>query len=248
MGQNSFYAGLSGLQLPVPKYLFPPPFQDASRLTYYSTFFNSIEINSSFYRVPMAATVRKWASSVHDNFKFTFKLWKEITHVRGLHFQKSDVEIFLKAIDTAYEKKGCLLVQFPPALGEEYRLQLERLLSSIKETDPLQTWNIAVEFRNKSWYQEHIYKLIDDFQATVVMHDIPKSATPDIDLASEVIYMRFHGPTGNYRGSYSDEILSEHAAYIKDWIEEGKKVYVYFNNTMGEAFKNLETLHQHISS
>ncbi len=61
---------------------------------------------------------------------------------------------------------------------------------------------------------------------------------------SNFIYLRFHGPTGNYRDSYSDAFLSEYATYIKEWLGDDKAVYVYFNNTMGDAFKNLTTLNQ----
>ena len=63
-----------------------------------------------------------------------------------------------------------------------------------------------------------------------------------LDLQADFIYVRFHGPTGNYRGSYSDDVLSEYAGYIMDWVDEGKIVYVYFNNTAGDAFNNLQTL------
>ena len=240
--REGYYAGLSGLQLPVPKYQFPTPYQNASRLTYYSTFFNSIEVNSSFYKLPQAATIRKWADSVLDGFKFTFKVWKQITHNKGLLFDKSDVSLFLKAIETAAEKKGCLLLQFPPSLDVTYFSQLHSLLQTFKEANSTYQWDMAVEFRHKSWYDDRVYELVDYYNLTIVIQDIPKSATPIIDLLSNVIYLRFHGPTGNYRGAYENEILSEYSGYISDWLEEKKKVYVYFNNTMGEAFQNLQTL------
>ena len=239
---STFYSGLSGLTLPIPKFQFPPPYQDASRLTYYATIFNTIEINSSFYKVPMAATIRKWKESVPDNFRFTFKLWKQITHCKGMHFEKSDVLRFMPVINAAGEKKGCLLIQFPPSAGIENELQLSNLLSTLKEVDPDSQWPLAVEFRNKSWYEDRIYSLVDSYNATIVIHDIPKSATPLIDLESDIVYVRFHGPAGNYRGSYSEEILEEHASYVKDWLDEGKKVYVYFNNTAGDAFENCRAL------
>ena len=86
-----FYSGLSGLQLPIHKYQYPPPFENANRLTFYASLFNSIEINSSFYRIPQTATVAKWADSVPENFKFTFKLWKGITHSKGLNFNNEDL-------------------------------------------------------------------------------------------------------------------------------------------------------------
>src|ERR1044072_276638 len=90
--EGIYRSGTSGLVLPVPnKKAFPPEFKDKSRLTYYGSLFNSIEINSSFYKIPQAATVKKWADSVPDNFAFTFKLWREITHIKGLAYQPEDV-------------------------------------------------------------------------------------------------------------------------------------------------------------
>lgn len=58
--------------------------------------------------------------------------------------------------------------------------------------------------------------------------------------------LRFHGPDGNYRGTYTDDFLYENAGYIRDWISEGKQVYVYFNNTMGEAVSNLQSLNRYV--
>ena len=240
--KNLFYSGLSGLQLHIPQYLYPPPFENASRLTFYASLHNSIEINSSFYQIPQAATVAKWAESVFEEFRFTFKLWKGITHTKGLNFNPDDVSAFFKSINSVNEKKGCLLIQFPPGLGREHTVQLDKLLSCIKEIDTSQDWKIAVEFRNKSWYHEHVYDLLNFYKAAIVIQDIPKSATPLLNHQSDFMYVRFHGPTGNYRDSYSEDFLNEYASYINEWIEEGKTVYVYFNNTMGEAIRNLKTL------
>ncbi|WP_083961531.1 DUF72 domain-containing protein [Salinimicrobium terrae] len=240
--QHPFYSGLSGLQLPIPKYLFPPPYENASRLTFYASFFNSIEFNSTFYKVPKPATVARWATSVPENFRFTFKLWKEITHNKGLNFNKEDIVAFFNSINSVNEKKGCLLIQFPPSIGIEHAKQLEKLLSCITESNPSHDWKFAVEFRNNSWYHEETYELLDFHKATIVIHDIPKSATPFLDHNSDFLYFRFHGPTGNYRESYSEDFLIEHATLVNEWIEEGKTVYVYFNNTMGDAFNNLKTL------
>lgn len=247
MKTSSFYSGLSGLQLPVPQYLFPPPFENASRLEYYASLFNSIEINSSFYKIPQSATVSKWAASVPENFKFTFKLWKEITHSKGLNFNDADVAAFLNAITAVQDKKGCLLIQFPPSLGKENIVQLDQLLSCIRQVESIH-WNLAIEFRNKSWYNANTYKLLNSFKAALVIHDKPESATPLINHESDFIYIRFHGPTGNYRGSYPEDFLNEYATYIAEWIDEGKEVYVYFNNTMGDAYNNLKTINNLLSA
>lgn len=238
------YSGLSGLAIPIPKYNYPEPLKDASRLSFYSTHFNSIEINSSFYKLPMAKTVAKWASSVHDDFKFTFKLWKEITHAKFLQFKEEDVERFFNVVEAAGNKKGCILVQFPPGLGSANAGELNALLQYITQLNTNCAWKIAVEFRNRSWYQEDIYAMLEFYKAGMVIQDIPKSATPMIEHRSDFIYRRFHGPSGNYRDSYAEYFLSEYATYIREWLDEGKTVYVYFNNTMGDAFNNLRTLNK----
>lgn len=110
---SSCYSGLSGLQLDIPKYLFPTPFENASRLTYYASFFNTIEINSSFYKIPQSSKVTKWAGSVSENFKFTFKLWKEITHSKGLNFNKEEVAAFLNPSMLLKKKKDVCSFSFP---------------------------------------------------------------------------------------------------------------------------------------
>jgi len=137
-----------------------------------------------------------------------------------------------------------LLIQFPPSLGKENLDQLSKLLRCIKGEDTENVWNVAIEFRNKSWYHEHVYDLLDFYKTAIVIHDIPASTTPMINSKTGFVYIRFHGPTGNYRDSYSEDFLSEYAGYIKAWMEENKTVYVYFNNTMGEALNNLNTLNK----
>lgn len=242
-----YYSGLSGIQLPVPKYKFPEEYQKASRLTYYATHFNSLEVNSSFYKIPMPVTIARWSASVHDDFRFTFKLFREITHTKELKFDASLVSGFLDVISHIEMKKGCILVQFPPGLTHEGTHHLQRILDSLRNHDPGRSWNVAVEFRHKSWYTEETYEMLDAYGCALVMHDMPASASPFDVIDSAFVYVRFHGPTGNYRGSYSDLFLQEYAEYIQGWLQEGKKVYVYFNNTAGEAFNNLTTLNRYIS-
>jgi uncharacterized protein YecE (DUF72 family) len=237
----AFYSGLSGLQLNIPKHQFPDPFKETSRLRYYASLFNSIEINSSFYKIPQYKTTAKWAADVPENFRFTFKLWQDITHCKQLIFKEGDVESFMRAIDGVSEKKGCLLIQFPPGLGSENVSGLRLLLNCVARSNST-GWRIAVEFRNRSWYKEEVYDLLQSAGAALVIQDIPKSASPLNAVESGFIYLRFHGPSGNYKGSYPEYFLSEYSEYIGDWLNEGKDVYAYFNNTAGEAFSNLTTL------
>lgn len=174
-------AGTSGLVLPAPnKQAFPEAFRAGSRLAYYSTLFNSIEINSTFYKMPLPKTFSRWAAEVQPDFRFTIKLWRGITHVPGLRFTKEDVYRCLYAVHHLGEKKGALLIQLPPGLQVSAAEKLEQLLD-----------------------------------------------------------LRFHGPAGDYKGGYSDAGLRTWAEKAVAWLSAGKEVFIYFNNTIGDALPNL---------
>jgi len=242
-----FISGTSGLVIPMPKRDFPPRFADKSRLCFYSHLFNSIEINSSFYKLPQGKTLAKWAGETTDNFRFTFKLWKELTHNKGLAFKADDVPRFFDAINAVGDKKGCLLIQFPASTQVDNILQLGNLLSVIKETDLNNEWPVAVEFRHPSWYNDTVYELLERNNVGLVYQDWPTAATPFIEPITDTVYVRFHGPERGYRGSYSDDHLNEYASYIEEWQADGKTIYAYFNNTAGNALANLQRLNADIS-
>lgn len=241
--KKTFYSGTSGLLLPVTRDLYPPEFLGKSRLEYYASLFNTVEINSSFYKLPRTSTVTKWADSVPAGFKFTFKLCKSITHVKELNFNQEDVQLFMRTINHVGNKKGCVLIQLPPALKTEHIDQLEKLLKSIKKINT-NAWAIAVEFRNKTWYNDEVNYLLEQYNTTVVIHDLPGSSTPSAVRITETVYLRFHGTEKGYRGDYGTNALSEYAGRIKSLISMGKDVYCYFNNTLGNAINNLQTLNK----
>ena len=238
------FSGTSGLVVPIPRQSYPPEFQGKSRLTYYASLFDSIEINSSFYKMPMIATVKKWAKSVPDDFSFTFKLSKTITHSKGLLFNPEDVDLFMQTISHVGNKKGCVLVQFPPGVKLEKFNEVEELVNCIGEYNTEHNWKVAIEFRHASWYLAEVYELLNHNNMAMVIHDLPASLTPLSNSTPAFAYLRFHGPGGHYRGSYDDDFLQKYAQYIKACVDEGKMVYFYFNNTMGDAVKNLTTLNE----
>jgi uncharacterized protein YecE (DUF72 family) len=240
---NNYYSGTSGLLLPVPnKQFYPAAFQDKSRLCYYASLMDTIEINSSFYRIPQAATIKKWAADVPAAFVFSFKLFKEITHQKDLEFDVLMVEKFMQAIAHVGEKKGCLLVQLPPSIRIHHLAQLGKLMMVLRHNDPFMQWKVAFEFRHPSLYVEEVYELLANYQMAMVLHDKSLASAPIMTTHNAFVYVRFHGPNGNYRGSYAEDLLAEYATYISDWLAEGKEVFVYFNNTMGDALGNLTSL------
>lgn len=196
----------------------------------------------------MPRTVEKWSSNVADFFQFTFKCWKGITHNKGLQFNDQDVDHFFEVVNHIGDKKGCLLFQFPGKMAITYREELKKLVTIIRKNDPQHQWKIALEFRNPSWYMPDIFELLHQHAMTLVLHDLPLSAPqPDV-TAGPFVYLRFHGPEKGYRGSYPDHFLLEYAKRIATWLKEGKDVYVYFNNTLGDAVRNLQRLNSFISS
>jgi len=239
------FTGTSNLELPVTnKSSYPPEFRDKSRLEYYGSLFNSVEINSSFKKVPMAKTVARWVTTVPEGFRFTFKLWKGITHNKNLDFDGGDVEHFFRIISAAGNNKGCLLVQFPGKISITSIGQVEQMLMAIRQSDPNHEWKVALEFRHQSWYDAEVYNLLSQFGAALVFHDMPGSASMELEYLAAFVYLRFHGTEKGYRGTYPDALLEEYAAKILHWNKEGRAVYVYFNNTLGAAVKNLMSLNQ----
>jgi uncharacterized protein YecE (DUF72 family) len=241
-GGGIFRVGTSGIVVPGTKQSFPEEYKLRSRLNYYSSLFDTLEVNSSFYKVPMPSTCEKWSLDVPADFKFTLKLWKEITHAKELNFDPGNIDLFFKAADRIGNKKGCLLIQFPGKITLEYFAQLAKILQSVQELDHSNEWRKAVEFRNTTWYAGETYELLNEYGASMVLHDIPKAKNFEINEKWQFYYYRFHGPKGDYRGSYTDDFLGQQSITICGLLTSGKDVYAYFNNTAGSALENAMSL------
>lgn len=237
--KHTFYCGTSNIVLPVRnKTFFPPQYQDKTRLTYYASLLNSLEVNSTFYKLPMPRTVQKWVDEVPAGFRFTFKLWRQVTHAKGLAYDTADIDKFLTAVRPATAKAGCLLVQFPKSIKISQLHKVRPLLQYIAAHQLFDGWRLAVEFRDAAWYNDTVWQLLEQLGAALVRHDMPGSATPATDMETMFEFFRFHGPAGDYRGGYPHDHLADHALEIKNLLKQGKDVYAYFNNTIGDAIHN----------
>jgi uncharacterized protein YecE (DUF72 family) len=224
----------------------PIEFSGASRLTYYASLFSSVEINATFYKLPKMETIEKWAGSVPEDFRFTFKVPKGVTHAKDLQFSFEELERFAETVSQVGDKKGCLLVQLPPKVSREKEEELAGILESLSEN--VKGWHIAVEFRHPSWYNSAVYRMLQGYGASMVEHDKSPFEMPKVEVAKNFSYLRFHGPEGNYRDSYDDAVLDAYAKRIAGWVKDGKEVYAYFNNTMGDALGNLQTLNRMVNA
>uniref|UniRef100_UPI003CF52C10 DUF72 domain-containing protein n=1 Tax=Hymenobacter sp. B1770 TaxID=1718788 RepID=UPI003CF52C10 len=139
---------------------------------------------------------------------------------------------------------GCLLIQFPPSNTLRQLNAVRALLTALAAADPAHEWRKAVEFRHPSWYAEDTFEMLDHHNASLVLHDKGPARNARLNEGADVVYMRFHGPQGNYRESYERDFLHDQAEQIHDYLQEGKDVYAYFNNTMGAAFENAQDLYR----
>ena len=120
--------------------------------------------------------------------------------------------------------------------------QLEKLLLELTDHPESRHWDIALEFRDPSWYRRETFDILRHHGIEMVLHDMPRSMPPFTTHHAQFAYLRFHGPAGDYRGGYDDATLARYAAQIKEWVNGGLRVYTYFNNTVGDAVRNLEKL------
>lgn len=235
--KGTLWIGTSGIVVPGSKENFPPDYFDKSRLAYYASFFNSVEINSTFRKIPQAKTFKKWCDEVPEDFQFTFKLIETVTHVKQLKADLNQIDLFLEAAAST-RKKGCLLIQFPGKVTSDFGEEVDEILETVQLIDDLSEWRIAVEFRSPTWYTPKTLRSLQLHKASMVLHDMPKSYNLQLEQPNNFYYLRYHGPTGTYRGSYTSEFLKEQSHKIATLINKGSDVYVYFNITMGSAFVN----------
>jgi len=225
--------------------VYPPrPGSKFDPLEYLATYFDTIEINSSFYRPPAASSSRAWAKRVthNRNFRFTAKLYQRFTHDRGQATQE-DEKVFREGIDPLVEagKFGALLLQFPWSFKntEGERDYLAGLL------DRFSDYPLVVELRHASWNEPAIYQSFERRGVGFCNIDQPlfaRSIKPSARTTSRVGYVRLHGrnyenwfranaaPHDRYNYLYSLDELDSWVNKIKKVSMQSEESYVVTNN------------------
>lgn len=201
---------------------------------HYAAHFNTVELNAPFYRWPHIANVKGWVRQAPDNFRYSVKVNRIITHEKRLVRTRMLVEEFCKFSDILGEKLGCFLFQFPPS----YRYTPSRLRTITTQIDP--SFRCAIEFRHASWWREPVY---DAFRSRgLIWCTVSAPRLPDqLVRTTDVIYVRLHGSSAWYRHNYSDQELENRAAEI---VSSGaREAWVYFDNDRDAfAVHNARTL------
>jgi uncharacterized protein YecE (DUF72 family) len=202
----------------------------------YAEEFDTVEINASFYRLPLASTFEGWRDKAPPGFHYAVKVNRFITHMKKLLDCEAEVDRFIALARPLGEKLGPLLYQLPPSL----KLNLERLERFLERLPP--DLSHVFEFRNKDWYVPDTYSLLDRHGASFCVHDMPGSKTERVAVGP-IAYVRFHGGEGKYWGRYSDEGLLSWTDWIVQQRNAGRRVWCYFNNDIhGHAIEDARTL------
>jgi len=231
------YIGTSGYYYPnwIKKF-YPEDLKSSDYITYYQKFFNTVEINSTFYHMPKPSTMKTLKSKVSKDFKISVKAPKIITHIKKLKNCNEELLKFFDSISNLKENLGVVLFQLLPQLKFDKDLLLD-FISNLKPDI-----KYAFEFRHKTWLNSDTYEILKKFNISFVITHGDNYPFEKVETA-DFVYIRLHGPKELYASSYSLEELREWSIYIKELESASKTVFVYFNNDFyGYAIDNATTL------
>lgn len=236
---TKLYIGTSGWSYSHWKEIFYPvdlPYE--KMLEFYSKHFATSEVNSSFYHLPQEKTIIKWYNSTPEDFTFSVKAPRSITHLKRLSEVDEEWEKFKSRINLLKEKLGPILLQFPPSFKND-RENLQRLINFLKGKE---AYRFALEFRHKSWCDEKVYEILKSLNAAWTIADSSRYPKAKV-ITADFCYIRMHGPQSLYSSSYSDQQLKDLADEIKQYAKVCNEIFVYFNNDVnGCAVQNAKTL------
>jgi uncharacterized protein YecE (DUF72 family) len=215
---------------------YPSDLPQSRWFEHYARVFDTVEINNSFYRLPEAETFASWGSRAPMRFVFAVKASRFLTHMKKLKDPEEPIERLFSRMRALGRHLGPVLYQLPPGWKlDKGRLEhfLQALPRGIRH---------VIEFREPSWYADEALRLLERYRVALCLHDMPGSATGR-ERVGPFVYVRFHGATGKYGGSYPDDRLQGWAEWLSTERREGTDVYAYFNNDVGgHAPRNAVTL------
>jgi uncharacterized protein YecE (DUF72 family) len=216
---------------------YPLKLPQKSRLSYYCRIFETVEINNTFYNLPAKKVFENWRTTAPLGFLFAVKASRFITHMKKLREPETAVAPFLENIGGLQEKLGPILFQLPPFWNAD-ESRLRELLTFLRQQQILVKPKITFELRNASWQQEPVFDLFRQNNVALCFADWPEISING-PVTADFVYLRRHGPSYMYSSEYSSEQIQDTARCIREWLDVGIEVFVYFNNdAFGLAIKN----------
>jgi uncharacterized protein YecE (DUF72 family) len=216
-------------------HFYAPELAASKWLPHYASIFDTVEVNSTFYRLPDAATFAGWRAQTPRNFLMAVKASRYLTHLKRLRDPQEPVARLFERAQTLGPRLGPVLYQLPGNFHRDID-RLEEFFRALPASIPLgpsgrrrRRVQHVMEFRHPSWYEPETYALLERYGVSLCLHDKRGSEIMG-PRVGPIVYVRFHGTSGHYFGSYDRSALREWAVRLADYVEAGLAVYAYFNN------------------
>jgi uncharacterized protein YecE (DUF72 family) len=194
-------------------------------LQHYARHFDTVEVNNTFYRLPLQSSVARWVAETPPNFLLTIKASRYLTHVKRLTDMRAGLERYYERVAPLVRspKLGPVLWQLPPT----FKRDDDRLGNALEALPP---GRHAFEFRHATWFAEPVYDLLRAHGAALVIGDRPEVKDFQTrELTADWTFVRFHYGSRGRRGNYSRAELEEWAQRFEEWSRD-VEVLAYFNN------------------
>jgi len=203
---------------------YPKGLPPSRWLEHYASVFDTVEVNTTFYRLARREAVERWARQTPEGFCFAVKASRYLTHVKRLTDLDRGVQRLYEPLEplARAHRLGPVLWQLPP----NFRRDDERLALAL---DHLPPGRHAFEFRHPSWFTAEVYELLRWHGVALAIGDRPELEFQSHEITADFTYIRFHYGHRGRRGNYSDTELRGWARRIADW-GRSVDVYAYFNN------------------
>lgn len=223
------YVGCTGWSMPewVGK-IYPPGTKSKDFLEAYGKQFNTIELNTTHYRIPTLELIERWYRSTPTDFKFCPKIPQSISHSRNLGLGGEQIPLFCEAVQALEEKLGCCFMQVPPYFGVDRLGKLETFLSAWPSHIPL-----AIELRHESWFQDEessrgLFELLEQTDTATVLTDVAGRR--------DVLHMRLTNGVGMVRFVGNDlhptdyERIDDWVSRLNLWRDQGLRELYFFTH------------------
>jgi uncharacterized protein YecE (DUF72 family) len=203
---------------------YPEGTRPSAMLGTYAGRFSAVEINNSFYRLLSPKALEQWRAATPDDFVFTCKGSRFLTHMKKLKDTGTGIARFFERARVLGDKLKVVVFQLPPHWGCDAG-RLDAFLAALPGG-----CRYAVELRDESWLAEAVYDVLRRHRAAFCIYDIAGRRSPEV-VTSDFVYLRLHGPGERaYEGAYSRQRLRALADKIGGWRKSGRDCFVFFDN------------------
>lgn len=214
---------------------YPEKMSQSQWFAFYAGEFDTVEINNSFYRLPSESAFDAWREQAPDGFLYAVKASRYLTHMKKLKDPEQPLATFLERADHLQAKLGPILYQLPPHWHADIE-RLEHFCSILPKG-----YQHVVEFRDPSWVVAPVFAVLERYLVAHCIHDMYTIDVP-MRVTAPPVYIRFHGDR-EHAGEYPLSSMERWADHIREWDDNSKHVFVYFNNDVGgHALKNARQL------